>query len=101
MVAMDDQLQSVLEAVERRSDQAWTDQVLVHHDLLQTEPTDPSMINDHFREQAPLYTLAISQFNENPSVKTFNDVVQSCTNCHLGTCPGPLERIAKRRAVQP
>ena len=100
MVAMDAQLQVTLESVMADPAHSWQGRTLKTHDLLDSEPTDDSMINAHFEEHAPLYNLAISQFNERPSASTFNAVVQSCTDCHLGTCPGPLERIAKRRSSE-
>lgn len=97
MVAMDAQLQATLEAVMADPQHRWEGRSLVAHDLLGLEPTDGTMINAHFEENAPLYTLAIEQFNASPSAVHYNAVVQACTDCHLGTCPGPLERIAKRR----
>lgn len=96
MVAMDDQLQATLESVMADPNHAWEGRTLRNHELLALEPTAPNMVNAHFRAQAPLYALAIEQFNESPSADRFNAVVDACTNCHLGTCPGPIERIEKR-----
>lgn len=98
MVAMDGQLQQTLQAVMEDPSHSWEGQTLVSHALLGLEPTDASMVNEHFQSHAPLYQLAIDQFNAQPSASHFNAVVTACENCHLGTCPGPLERIAKRRA---
>ena len=71
------------------------------HSLMTRHPTDEAMVNGHFEEHAPLYTKAIQQFNASPSLrKHFNHVVDACKNCHLGTCPGPLERIEKRRVAK-
>lgn len=98
MVAMDGQLQATLEAVMADPEHRWEGRSLMSRELLGLEPTDGSMINAHFEEHAPLYSLAIEQFNASPSAQTYNAVVQACTDCHLGTCPGPLERIAKRRS---
>ncbi|MDP7435631.1 MAG: hypothetical protein QF427_05330, partial [Flavobacteriales bacterium] len=56
MVAMDSQLESVLNAVNASG--VWSGQTLVSHDILMLEPTDASMLNDHYLEHAPLYTLA-------------------------------------------
>ncbi|MDA0939396.1 MAG: hypothetical protein O2990_00185 [Bacteroidetes bacterium] len=98
MVAMDGQLQATLEAVMADPEHSWEGRSLMSHELLGLEPTDASMVNAHFEEHAPLYSLAIKQFNSSPSAQTYNAVVQACTDCHLGTCPGPLERIAKRRS---
>ena len=98
MVAMDAQLQHTLEAVLTDPSHTWEGRSLAAHALTGLEPTDDSMLNSHFEAHAPLYLLAIDQFNDAPSAATFNAVVQACTDCHLGTCPGPLDRIAKRRA---
>ena len=97
MVAMDSQLQVVLEAVMADPTHAWEGHTLASHDLLALEPTDASMINGHFTTHAPLYLQAIDQFNESPSADHFNAVVTACADCHHGTCPGPLGRIEKRR----
>ncbi|MCH1587615.1 MAG: hypothetical protein L7S02_00295, partial [Flavobacteriales bacterium] len=78
------------------SSHSWEGRRLMSHDFLALAPTAASMINAHFEAQAPIYHLAIEQFNASPSAKHYNEVVASCTQCHLGTCPGPLDRIAKR-----
>ena len=98
MVAMDSQLQIVLEAVMADPNHVWEGFTLESHDLLALEPTDASMVNGHFTTHAPLYLQAIAQFNEAPSADHFNAVVSACADCHHGTCPGPLTRIEKRRA---
>ena len=100
MVAMDAQLQSNLQAVLADPNHDWSSRTLVSHNLLGIEPTDESMINAHFQEHAPLYALAIEQFNNAPSSVHFNAVVDACADCHHGTCPGPLERIEKRRSQE-
>ena len=97
MVAMDSQLQIVLEAVMADPNHAWAGFTLESHDLLALEPTDASMVNGHFTTHAPLYLQAIAQFNKAPSAGHFNAVVSACADCHHGTCPGPLTRIEKRR----
>jgi len=100
MVAMDAQLQATLQAVLADPNHDWSSQTLASPNLLGLEPTDESMINTHFEEHAPLYALAIEQFNNAPSSEHFNAVVDACADCHHGTCPGPLERIEKRRNQQ-
>ena len=80
-------------------DYDWSGQKLIAHDLLGHDPTDASMLNAHFGEHAPLYIKAIEQFNASPSAEHFNAIVTACSQCHLGTCPGPLERIEKRRVT--
>ena len=98
MVAMDDQLARLLKdmGVEGFS---WEGKSLDVHSLMDRHPTDATMVNGHFEDHAPLYRQAIAQFNASPSAQAFNHVVAACKNCHLGTCPGPLERIEKRRVA--
>ena len=96
MVAMDDQLARILKNMDETGF-SWENQSLDVHSLFDRHPTDGSMVNRHFEDHAPLYRQAIAQFNASPGAEAFNHVVDACKNCHLGTCPGPLERIEKRR----
>lgn len=98
MVAMDDQLARILNNMTQEGF-SWEGQSLDGHSLLDRHPTDETMVNDHFEDHAPLYRQAIAQFNAAPSAQAFNHVVDACKNCHVGTCPGPLERIEKRRVA--
>ena len=96
MVTMDDQLARILKNMVQEGS-TWETQFLDVHSLLDRNPTDDSMVNRHFEDHAPLYRQAITQFNASPSAEAYNQVVDACKSCHLGTCPGPLERIEKRR----
>ena len=98
MVAMDDQLARILKNMDETGF-SWENQSLDVHSLLDLHPTDGSMVNRHFEDHAPLYRQAIAQFNASPSAEAFNHVVDACKSCHLGTCPGPLERIEKSRVA--
>ena len=98
MVAMDDQLARILKDMDAEGF-SWEGQSLDVHSLMNRHPTDETMVNGHFEDHAPLYRHAIAQFNASPSAQAFNHVVDACKNCHLGTCPGPLERIEKRRVA--
>lgn len=97
MVAMDSQLEVIQRSAMTNPDHDWSGQQLITHDLLGHDPTDASMINAHFGEHAPLYIKAVEQFNAAPSAEHFNAIVTACSQCHQGTCPGPLKRIEKRR----
>ena len=96
MVAMDDQLARILKDMDTEGF-SWEGQSLDAHTLMDRHPTDETMVNGHCEGHAPLYRQAIAQFNASPSAQSFNHVVDACKNCHLGTCPGPLGRIEKRR----
>ena len=98
MVAMDNQLARILKNMDETGF-SWENQSLDVHSLLDRHPTDGSIVNRHFEDHAPLYRQAIDQFNASPSAEAFNHVVDACKSCHLGTCPGPLERIEKRRVA--
>ena len=39
------------------------------------------------------YSRIINQFNNYPSKENYKSIVNSCINCHISMCPGPLERI--------
>ena len=97
MIGMDSQLNAMRELVMSDPAHSWENRQLAEFDLLGYEPTDSTMINAHFLEWAPVYEQAVLDFNQAPSAITFNAVVQQCSNCHVGTCPGPLTRIEKRR----
>ena len=97
MIGMDSQLNAMRESVMSDPAHSWENRQLAEFDLLGYEPTDSTMINAHFLEWAPVYEQAVLDFNQAPSAITFNAVVQQCSNCHVGTCPGPLTRIEKRR----
>jgi hypothetical protein len=98
MVAMDDQLTRIQKNIDAKGF-SWEGQSLDMHNLMDRHPTDETMVNGHFEVHAPLYRQAITQFNASPSAEAFNQVVDACKSCHLGTCPGPLERIEKRRVA--
>ena len=92
MVAMDSQLQATLTAVMADPDHSWEGRRLVEHDLLGLDPTDDSMINGHYLEHAPLYALAVAQFNAHPSADHFNAVVRKLhvlPSGHLSRTAGP------------
>ena len=92
MVAMDSQLQVVLEAVMADPNHAWEGYTLASHDLLSLEPTDASMINGHFIGPTLRCTCKPStNSTSRPSADHFNAVVTACADCHHGTCPGPLD----------
>ena len=97
MVAMDSQLEVMHASAMTNPNHNWIGQRLTNHDLLGHDPTDASMINAHYEGHAPSYTKAIEQFNASPSAEHFNAIVTACSQCHQGTCPGPLSRIEKRR----
>ncbi len=61
------------------------------------EPTDPSVLEPKFYENARLFQAAYSALFMHPQeqVKYYNLVINKCVNCHESYCSGPLKRIRK------
>lgn len=61
------------------------------------EPTDPSVLEPTFYENARLFQEAYQALFKHPNeqAKHFNLVIQKCVNCHESYCSGPLKRIRK------
>lgn len=61
------------------------------------EMTDPSENDVFFQEQAKLYISSQKAIYSDPNQakENFNAMVQSCLNCHIKKCGGPIPRIKK------
>ena len=57
------------------------------------EATDSSFIKVGLVPMSEGYSRIINQFNNQPSKENYKSIVNSCINCHISMCPGPLERI--------
>ena len=57
------------------------------------EATDSSFIKEGLVGMSESYSRIINQFNNYPSKENYKSIVNSCINCHISMCPGPLERI--------
>tara|TARA_Y100001934_G_C12031505_1_gene621565 strand:- start:120 stop:524 length:405 start_codon:yes stop_codon:yes gene_type:complete len=57
------------------------------------EATDSSFVKEGLFPMSEGYIRIINQFNNYPSKKNYKSIVNSCINCHISMCPGPLERI--------
>lgn len=60
------------------------------------EPTDSSMLVDGFQAFSMAFAHHVAEFNAAPAAETYSAVVRGCEACHMRSCPGPLDRIAKR-----
>ena len=69
---------------------------LTEHDFLELAPTDSSMLVEGFRALTMAFERHVAEFNAAPDAEKYQAVVGGCEACHLRSCPGPLERIAKR-----
>lgn len=61
------------------------------------EPTDPSVLEPQFYENARLFQEAYKELFRHPSEqqKYHNLVIGKCVSCHEHYCSGPLKRIRK------
>ena len=59
-------------------------------------PTDSSMLVDGFQALSMAFSHHVAEFNAAPAAETYSAVVGGCEACHMRSCPGPLQRIAKR-----
>ena len=57
------------------------------------EVTDSSFIKEGLVSMSEGYIRIINQFNNHPNKENYKSIVNSCINCHISMCPGPLERI--------
>ena len=57
------------------------------------EVTDSSFIKEGLVPMSEGYIRIINQFNNHPTKENYKSIVNSCINCHISMCPGPLERI--------
>ncbi len=57
------------------------------------EATDSSFVKEGLVSMSEGYIRIINQFNNYPSKDNYKSIVNSCINCHISMCPGPLERI--------
>ena len=63
-------------------------------------PTDSNVRdNNWFVPMTDHYILSVNDLLNNPSNKKdqYNNIVQSCINCHNQVCQGPIKRIKKLR----
>lgn len=64
------------------------------------KPTDANTKTENFDVFAGVYINADKAFTANPSIDTYNNVVNTCLACHSQHCPGPVGRIKKLKIVQ-
>lgn len=80
-----------------QNESAWDGATISSLDLNQLEPTDSSMLVEGYTAYAIAFSKQVEAFNLAPNAETYDGVVTGCLNCHQRACPGPLERISKRR----
>ncbi len=73
-----------------------------HEEILSANPTDIEQVdNPEYRTYAAAYLGIIDALKKAKTSadaeNLYDNMVQSCANCHKALCPGPLVRIAKLR----
>ncbi|NUM50271.1 MAG: hypothetical protein HUU48_04065 [Flavobacteriales bacterium] len=64
-------------------------------------PTDPNVHGEVFNGFAEKMSLQINNLKADSSfVVTFNNLVNSCVDCHNEFCPGPIKKINKLRVSE-
>jgi len=64
--------------------------------FMEMEPTDSTMLVEGFQALSIAFERQVAEFNAAPDAEKYAAVVGGCEACHMRSCPGPLERIAKR-----
>lgn len=70
---------------------------LTEYRLTELEPTDSTMLVDGFQALSMAFERHVAEFNAAPDAEKYSAVVGGCEACHMRSCPGPLDRIAKRQ----
>ncbi|MAC18046.1 MAG: hypothetical protein CMC97_07120 [Flavobacteriales bacterium] len=73
-----------------------SDARFTEHKFLDLAPTDSSMLIEGFQALTMAFERHVAEFNTAPDAAKYEAVVGGCEACHMRSCPGPLERIAKR-----
>jgi hypothetical protein len=95
MRTLDSELVNVLAAL--GEDGSWDKAFLSALDLTELMPTDSSMLIPGYTAFAAAFGKHVKAFNERPSAEAYSAVVTGCLSCHQRACPGPIERINKRK----
>jgi predicted transcriptional regulator YdeE len=67
-------------------------------DIFSAEPTDPKAIDETFEKYAQDFLLENQLFfaaSKEEKIFSFNNMINSCVNCHKELCPGPIKKINK------
>ena len=75
------------------NDEDLSEEQLLFATIHSKKATDSSFIKEGLVPMSVGYSSVINQFNNYPSKENYISIVNSCTNCHISMCPGPLERI--------
>ena len=72
------------------------DEVVLNFDLIHTKKTtDQSFNQAHIKPMSEAFDYSVKIFNDLPSKKNYNTIINNCVNCHQLSCQGPLVKINK------
>ena len=73
-----------------------SDTRFTEHKFLELTPTDSTMLVEGFQSLTMAFERKVAEFNAAPDAARYEAVLGGCEACHMRSCPGPLQRIAKR-----
>jgi len=59
----------------------------------ESEATDDSFLNNGLTLMSKAFEQKVLEFNNDPSIQNYTEIVNNCISCHQGMCPGPIQRI--------
>ena len=59
----------------------------------ESEATDDSFLNNGLTLMSKAFEQKVLEFNNDPSIQNYTEIVNNCIGCHQGMCPGPIQRI--------
>ena len=57
--------------------------------------TDSSFYKPHIKPMSLSFDYAIDNFNTDPTITNYNNIINNCKSCHQLSCQGPLMIINK------
>ena len=55
-----------------------------------SQPTDKMHIDSDLEWMSKSFDSVVNIYNTYPSIKSYNNIIQSCMNCHISYCNGPM-----------
>ena len=59
----------------------------------ESEATDDSFLDNGLNLMSKAFEQKVRDFNNDPSIQNYTEIVNNCISCHQGMCPGPIQRI--------
>jgi len=88
MRSMVNQLEDIKSKVKNNED---LNQTKLYFSLIhKSQSTDNIQINSDLESMSKSFHSVVNDYNRYPSVKSYNNIIQSCMNCHASYCSGPM-----------